>query len=364
MDQSFYTVNKAAVMLTLFEPKMQEEIIRFCASRGISALTEVREVARDVVRIRPAFGFMSTALPARLLVNLARAMRIVMGDALAGDWDAAKYGKALARAASIPQSEAEKIAATEIVTGDMATAQFARRLLYSAADLPADAFDDAQAGVLGGIINAVESIWNDGAYEQNDVLYELSRLGGVVGDFADRAQLLAEEVEYERAPGSPDVAKDSTASAMAALPMLARAVLAAMGNRMESGDITDDERGEFSETLSEIGDLMVEGRTLTPEQGGFGSFLKRVGRIAKKAVNVVKKVAAPLATAMIPGASIAMDIGKSILPSDADRRVISNAAAYGGKYPAIPLTQGSGRVALADLVRMLNQLRSSGVSVG
>jgi len=359
-------LNKAAVALAMFPASMREEIVRYVLSRGALAIDEVRRTSMEEVMIEPALGFFKPSLPVQSLVRISRSLRVIMGDALGGQWDVERYSVALSRAGSIPLDEGRRLVTTEIITKDASMLSFARRLLHAVPDLPGP-FDDAMAGALGGVLNTLDSITTDSTNDSGDVLYEWSRMGKVLGDLAERAMLVTEEMAFEKAEIAQTDMKDAKDAALQTLPWLARALIGVLGMKIEGGDIDDgDARSEIGDTLSEVGDLLAEARTITPEQGGFGSFLKRVGRVAKKAAGIVKSIAAPLASAVIPGAGLAMSIGKQFLPADRDRQAVGNAAQYANKYPALPLTASAdGRGAtLTDLVKLMSTLRSNGVKLG
>jgi len=283
-----------AILLGMFSPAAQKAIIDFVQTKGPSAYSAVNETQAKLVKTEPALGFLEPSFGEPVLANLARALRIILGDALAGQWTTDKYALALSRAGSIGMEEALRLARDKVVTQDAGVLDFARRLLFVIPDLPGP-FDEATRSVLGGAIDILDRVLPTALTNQSqDVLYEWQNLGGVVGDLATRAQLTKKEAVYEKA-ATADLG-DLKDAALASIPFLARALMGLIGQKLETGDFEENgDREQIRDLLVEAGDLMAEARALEglgPEQGI--GFFKRLGRFAKNVGRTVASVAKPL----------------------------------------------------------------------
>jgi len=361
--------NEGCIALAMFAPEMREQIVHFVSERGMLALQDVQECATKGIQIAPALSFFRG--DSEFLINIARALRVIMGDCLAGQWTAHHYAVALARVGDVPMDYAERLAEDHIVTEDANVLSFMSRLLSQVPDLTGP-FDDAIGSVLGGIIHGLEHIVPiDSRNHSGDVLWELNNLGEQMGRMARRASATALEIQYENAPiaDSYAEAKDVAAST---LPYIAKALLGVLGMKMEAGDINSGDRDEIGDLLMEYGDLIREGYYLPMEQGSIGSFLKRATRAVGKGIKAVGKAAAPLAqiaaNAVIPGAGSAagklLSGGAKHGPSPAHTSAVHQAAAKAASYPPVELKQPKGGMKLTDLAKTVNDLRAAGVTIG
>jgi hypothetical protein len=359
--------HSGAIALTMFAPVMRQSIIDFVVSAGSTAFTDVALCQSEFVKMDPALGFLKPKFNNAMMGNLARSLRLILGDALAGQWDTEKYATALNRSASIPMDEAHHLASDFIVTRDAGVIDFARRLLRSVPDLPGPV-DDAVGALMGGVFGLLErSLPNDWANHSGDVLYEWYNMGEQLGKLSVRADLTVEEILFEKAP----LMKEDRSDALSTVATLAKAVLGLLGSSMEFGDVMDpEEREEIGDVLGELGDLLVEGYYTKPEQGSFGSFLKRVGKVAGKAVKVLKR-AAPMLGGIagglaLPGVGALAGSGLSkILGNDQHAHsALQQAHAKGASYPQTKLTPPPSRVTLSDLIKTIGDLRAAGVSLG
>lgn len=355
------------IALTVFPRSLRELIVQEVISKGQLVLSEAEQCQRKRVQVEPALGFLRADLNEDELTNILRALRVVLGDALAGQWDTTQYATALIRAASVPADEALRIAKERIVTKDASLLSFARRMLQAAPDIPGP-FDNAAYAALGGVLTALDQLPTDWTNSSGDVLYEWFNLGEELGRLATRTKLIAHEVQYEKSPMTDAQSASARDQAMTAIPFLARALVGLLSNRMETGDLADGDRTEIGDLLAEAGDLMTEGYYTSPEQGGLGSFLKKVGRFAGKAVKTIGKAAGPLmaiaGNAILPGiGGVVGGVLGSALSNDSNKKAVTGAHQAANKLPPTPINPTSGRVSLGDLVRMTHQLREAGVAI-
>jgi hypothetical protein len=282
-----------AIALGMFPPEVRKAMIEFVQRHGPQTETLVQQTQKKYVLTEPCLGFLGGDLGPDVVANLARSIRIVLGDALAGQWSADKYALALSRAGSIPLEFARKLATDRIVTQDATVFDFARRLLYVIPDLPGP-LDEAGRSILGGAIDVVERLLPTALLNQSgDVLYEWNNMGREIKELAVRSILTKSEARFEKAA---DVnLGDLKDSALATIPYLARALVGLLGHKLESGDLmSPHEREDIRDLLMQSGDLMIEAGCLrTPEQGSL--FGKSFGNFLKKAVNTVGSAAGSLA---------------------------------------------------------------------
>jgi hypothetical protein len=372
MTSTSKNYHPGAYALTLFAPAMRSAIVDFVNMNGATALTETQECAAFDVRVDPALGFLSP--DTKTLKQLVRALRVIIGDALAGQWTTEDYADALQRAGSLPRDEGMRIATDHIVTRDAGIIDFARRLLTHAPEIPGP-FDDAAAWMLGGVFNFLEeSLPNDWVNNSEDVLFEWFQLGEQLERLSIRANLVYREAAYEKKALSQggDGDDDDKQQAMSSIVMLSKALVGVLAKTRETGDTSVD-ADELTTTMGELGDLLAEGYYLNPEQGSIGSFLKRVGKVVKKGVNLVKKAAPALlgtvANVALPGIGGALvggltgALGKAA-PDHHSQSAINAAHNHAASLPRAPITATRQNLKVSDLIGTMKQLREAGVGLG
>jgi len=357
----------------MFTPDVRQAMIDYIHRHGPATETKVRESQQKYVLTEPCLGFLSADLGPEVIADLARAMRVVLGDALAGQWSADKDALALARAGSVPLEFALKLARDNIVTQDATVFDFARRLLYVLPDLPGP-LDEAGRSLLGGAIDVVERLLPTALINQSgDVLYEWSRLGAEIKKLAIRSVLTKKEAKFERAA---DVnLGDLKDSALATIPYLARALMGLLGHKLESGDVMEEgDREEIRDLLIEAGDLMSEAGCLRNEEQG-SIFGGKLGNFLKKAVSTIGQAGATLApiagTAVgtmfggpaggMLGASLGSSLGGALRKGadSLNHPAVQGAHAVAGQFPRCVLQYESGDVfptSLEGMKRSMNYI--------
>ena len=350
------------ILLSVFPPALRRAVVEFVISSP-DALQASARIASEHVQLDPALGFLREDLPPSAVVNILRALTVVLRDALAGQWDVDQYTLALVRAASVPANEARKLVTEEIVTQDAGILSFARRSLLSIPDLPGP-IDEIGKGVLGGVLNIIDSLVPlDWVNSSGDVLYEWYRMGKVLGELAIRSKLTLSEVAFEKAPITEGSKVDLKEAALESLPLLAKAVVGLAMRGFGAGDVDDGStRDEVRELAAEVGDLYTEAHYLRPEEGSFGSFLKKVGRTAGKIAKTAVKVGLPIVSTVVPGASLATSALTKVLGGAGNAAGVRGAAARADDLPR-PNLQLKGSVSLSSLYNAVRSLQNTGVDV-
>jgi len=337
---------RAMALLCAFTPNQIRLVGDFVRSR-----TEMN-LGREVEEYRGMSGFVPPMLtvldlPYQItgqdIRDLETGLTLVIRDSLAGQWNRQQYRIVLQRAAGIPSDLADKLV-DKIVTPDSGVMGWYDTIARWIPDLPYVPVDDAMRALAGAGVNAISALysWLSERQKSADTLYEYLQLGRTIREMGKRALLTAKEKDLEDdVAGSlaMDQLNTQVASGKATAASLATALLpmllgllkkrqAALGaaaagvaqhllGPSEGGDFGeygDVEYGQLEEAKQQYyGALDAMTTQVTPydkyeaqhpEQGGFFSALKKVGRFAAKtALGPVGGAAFDAASGLIEQAS-------------------------------------------------------------
>lgn len=252
---------RAAILLAAFSPRQREEIVRWVLNNSGNSLLEVEKAAIQLLKFDPALGFIPDDLNPEELACLFRGLRVVLGDAMAGQWTSEQYALALTRSASISPQYAKKLADDEIVTPDENLFSFAHRLLLQGGST--SGITQSVSRGLGLALDALEKLLPSSVSNKSqDSMFEIYQMGKVLGKLTLRATMAMKETQYENPPitlpeGTPD---ESTVMkvAMTAIPMMAKSIIGLLAAGGPAGLLNSGT--PLGGLLSEGGDLIKEHR--------------------------------------------------------------------------------------------------------
>lgn len=342
MDNHSVESKIAKTCLGMFPQAIRRMIVNYVQGSGLTILEDIEKHQRTEVKLTPALEFLPEDQGSRVIENLARAIRIVLGDALAGQWSTDKYALALSRTGGLSLEYATKLAQDRIVTEDAGVFDFARRLMNFIPDIPGP-FDDTAIKMLGGALRVLDNILPTAMTNQSsDVLFEWNNMGDLADGLALRDALTKKEAAFQALAGTTFT--DVKDAALATIPFLGRALLGLLGRRSETGDPAEEALvREVGDVLAEAGDLLSMARACPATEQG--SLFSALNKFAKKATSVIAKAApvlAPMATTAlgvaVPGSSALTPLAAKLIGPAANHHSMkaAHAAADGVPHYTLP----------------------------